>query len=591
MIKRIKSSQTLISLIILFILVSGSFLLKLTTVNVGAETVNYPNFHHFPDETGNLWKALRIGEGKVIIGYISSLFYYFLFLFYSLVFVILKVSGTVASLGDFQEFAIIHTDKLLFAGRLLVSFIGSLTVGLVYWIGERIYSRKVGLISALFLFFSLGHFVKSTELRIDILLTFFYVLSAYLLYLILKNPEKIRYSLISGLTVGIAASFKINGLIAVLTFGILFLILFIRQDIPRIQIIKSAALFFIALCLTFAVFNFPSLSSPAFKAYSNALSSARFGSLCYQTPYSHSFLFYITRILPRMVSWPLILGFFFSSLAVPFLRAKDKTLIILLLFMFYSYLAIAGWYTRASWRDILPVIPIIYLVFSFFLASTIHKKKSLLLSGIVIAMLFFPVFNMYSHIELLQKVDTREQAKTWIEANIPGGTSLSIQNYGPPLTRNRESMYRYWDKEGERIKYHLKNYNDLALSYDIHLFSKWIDPYTRKDDRHFEESFLHYLGDNKIKYLILSSRSYSRWFSPAADVHMEENAALNVRQYYQIIEKKLDLIEEFIPDRKRMPGPVIKIYLVPDNIESFDSSRTFEPHLKTGDGTIGYYWH
>jgi hypothetical protein len=591
MIKKIRTSRKCSSFLILLFLAGGSFLLRFTIINIGTESANYPNFHHFPDETGNIWKALRIGEGNIIIGYVSSLFYYILFLYYAFVFIILKISGTVASLGDFQEFAVIHTDKLLLAGRLFVSFIGSITVGLVYWIGEKIFSRKAGIIAALFLFFSLGHFVKSAELRVDIVLTLFYVLAAYLLYLILKNPEKIRYSMIGGLTIGIAASLKINGLIAAITFGVLFLILFFRKDIPKIQVIKAAALFSIALCLTFAAFNFPSLISPAFLSYTDALSSARFGSLCYQTPYSHSFLFYITKILPRMVSWPLIIGFFLSSLAVLFVRSKDKTYIILLLFLFYSYLFIAGFYTRASWRDILPIIPVICVVIASMLVFAQDKKNLFPLGGIVLVLLVLPVFNMYSHIKLLHKTDTREQAKIWIEENIPGGASISIQNYGPPLIRNEESMYRYWDKEGERIKYHMKNYDDQSLSYNIYLFSKWIDPYLNKDDVRFREELLQYLRENKISHIILSSRSYSRWFSPAADVHMGESTVLNVREYYQIIEEKLDLVQEFIPDTKSTPGPVIKIYKVPASIESFNSNKIFEPHTKSGDGTAGYYWH
>lgn len=81
--------------------------------------------------------------------------------------------------------------EIFLVGRFTTALYGLGTVLLVYFIGERMYSKKVGFLSSLFLAFTLLHVRYSRLIRPDVPMTFFITLSFLCTYLIYER-DKIR---------------------------------------------------------------------------------------------------------------------------------------------------------------------------------------------------------------------------------------------------------------------------------------------------------------------------------------------------------------------------------------------------------------
>ena len=98
-------------------------------------------------------------------------------------------------LGWFHSITYITTTGVFLVGRLVTALLGTGTVLLVYLIGARMYSRKIGLVSALFLGFSFLHIFNSRIIKPDVLMVFFGCLSFLFAYLIYERGKAVDYIL------------------------------------------------------------------------------------------------------------------------------------------------------------------------------------------------------------------------------------------------------------------------------------------------------------------------------------------------------------------------------------------------------------
>lgn len=98
---------------------------------------------------------------------------------------------------------------LFYLGRSLSLFFGLLSVGMVYAIGRRWFSRKIALWSALFLAISPLHVDRSQIFNVDVIVTF-WVLSAFYWAMRWKEENRLGYLLGSAAAAGLAMATKYN---------------------------------------------------------------------------------------------------------------------------------------------------------------------------------------------------------------------------------------------------------------------------------------------------------------------------------------------------------------------------------------------
>ncbi|MBN18394.1 MAG: hypothetical protein CL758_02785 [Chloroflexi bacterium] len=120
---------------------------------------------------------------------------------------------------------------LRITGRLISSISDTITIGLIYLIGRKLYSNKVGLLSSSLLAISVLHIQLSHFYTVDTILTLFSTLSVYL---ILCNTQHIskKYSALIGIATAVAIATKISliPIVGIYFFGHLFFICGILQN-------------------------------------------------------------------------------------------------------------------------------------------------------------------------------------------------------------------------------------------------------------------------------------------------------------------------------------------------------------------------
>ena len=125
-------------------------------------------------------------------------------------------------------------DNTLFdlrlTGRIISAISDTLTIGVIFLIGRKLYSYRIGLLASAFLACSVLHIQLSHFYTVDTILTLFSTLS---IYFIIRNTEHISkiYSILTGIFTALAIATKISLLpiLGIYFFGHLFYIFGILQ--------------------------------------------------------------------------------------------------------------------------------------------------------------------------------------------------------------------------------------------------------------------------------------------------------------------------------------------------------------------------
>ncbi|MBU0957629.1 MAG: glycosyltransferase family 39 protein [Nanoarchaeota archaeon] len=108
----------------------------------------------------------------------------------------------------------------MFSSRFLSFFYGSITIILIYLISSKVFSRRVGILSAFVMAISYYH-IRFTLMEMDVALIFFMLLAAYSFIL---SMEKGKFPYLAAIAIGVAALIKTLSLFFVPAFIIGFFI-------------------------------------------------------------------------------------------------------------------------------------------------------------------------------------------------------------------------------------------------------------------------------------------------------------------------------------------------------------------------------
>ncbi|OGE70974.1 hypothetical protein A2617_01160 [Candidatus Daviesbacteria bacterium RIFOXYD1_FULL_41_10] len=416
-------------------------------------------FHLHPDE-----RMITMVAGKISFLDLNPHF----FAYGSLPLYLLKTTGTF--LGIFNpEFA--YYAKINLAGRALSTLFDIGTLIVLYFLAKKVFDQKVALLSAFFYGVAVLPIQLSHFYAVDTSLTFFIMLTLFLLVRHLENPKSQNILFVS-VSFGLALATKTSAILLAVPIGMTILLKFSPRRIPLILLIPPITLIVFFIFEPFAFLDFKNF-------WLQTMQQQQMTRDAFTFPYTLQYVDIIPYLyeLKNIFLWGLgpalaVLSFAgvilvtFQALAKIKLASQDSTLQgynIILLSFFWIYLGVTGSFAVGWMRYMLPLYPLLCLFAAFFFNSLITKiKKYLNFNTFLNYTLYAILYTLLliwplAFVQIYSEPNTRVQATTWINQNILPGQTLAIEHWddGLPLLN-------------------MQNYRILTLPlYDFDTVQKW----------------------------------------------------------------------------------------------------------------------
>jgi 4-amino-4-deoxy-L-arabinose transferase-like glycosyltransferase len=531
-----------------------------------------PGVYH-PDEERIVHHALAFGMGDLNPHYFNypSLSMYFLFFEYGAFYALGRLFGLFAGVPDFQGMFFRDPTAFYLIGRATNAVWGTASVLFVYLLGKKAYNGFAGLAAAGMLAITYLHSESSHYISTDILLTFF-IAAAFLPLLEILRRGETRDYLWAGILAGLGAASKYNA-------ATLALPIFLAHwwspasPPPRIARLRDGKLWLAAGCMLFAFF----VGSPyCFLDFSKFWADFRFISEhmqkgVYSTGGGRHWIDYLMLFIrDRMVAAPAkwnTLGLIYLGGAVWALIAGRKKEWLLLTYPLLYFLMIGSW-GKSNARYLIPVFPTLAVLSGGALSALWNRpshrlfiRVTLPAAGLFLAVI--PIRNIVLNDAMLSRTDTREEARGWIEVNIPAGSKIAIEWDNNATVQLRETSSAIEEKvrayrEGRASTIHHPA-EQMAEVHRMRLMAGVGGGYEIVRIGEVEGLTLsprgYDLAELKVKgveYLVVSSEVYS-WFRGGGG-----------REKYPVHAKFYDNLSRMPPlkvfEPTHQPGPVIKIY-------------------------------
>ncbi len=600
-------------LFVILVLFIGAFAIRSIGIDWGLPSQQFPHSQFNQDETAELFGSLQLSEGIYQMGLLSyqPFFYYFSFIFFLLYFLFGLLTGQFTSLADFQLQYGLDLSQFFVVGRFFMVAVGAATVVLTYLVGKTLFGKRVGITAALFLLISFGHTIYSKIFLLDSFLPFMFLL-AFFLIIRLKDakPGKLRPYVLAGLAVAATATTKKTGFAMVVPF---LLVPIIEGWVPlkwppKLSGIDRRYPFGITIMLAALI----ALIGPYFvflQAYKASIQSAaqglvndvarRFGASIITgntyalSPYKWSLPWHLVSTLPNEMGITVyamaLLGFVLMAF-----DKEHRRVIIYLLITLAAFLIPIGVMVRAPWRDMLPVLPLLAISAGYGMVTLAgylsrrfpekDRKRSfrIVMTALILLVVIPPFVNLVRQQLLTLNTDTRDLAKEWIENNLPPDSQIAMEPFGPGI------LDIAYDDEISSSRQQAEESKPLQTMprYDIEMVVDGTGSVLPPAD------VIPFLTEEGFDYVVVNSAFYGRFYNGAMDIHLPD-LSQDGRHMHDVIESNLEFVVQFIPDWEKIPGPVIKIYHVPETLRaelSFvgDSFDPF-PGMERPASAVGYY--
>jgi hypothetical protein len=408
-----------------------------------------------------------------------SLYPYLLFIWEGLFFVAGRIGGYFDSLLAFQQRLILDPSAHFLVGRSL-SLVGStLTVVAAYLLGRRLFDRSTGLIAAAALAVAPIAVRDAHYMKVDAIAALSLASALVALARLVADSEAAahrRYWIIAGLLTGIAVS--TDYLASFLGFTMAAVIL---VDVRRtgswpatsrlaLWAVGGALVGFLAGSPTLP-FNLPRVVTDV-RAGSDAAAAVLQGSL-------PGVFVHAKTLLSDAMGWPIGLA---AVAGVIWMLASDWRRGIVLVSILGPLIVFAAT-TVSSSRHVNVVLPLMAVAAGFTLAQIVRRVENPTRLALLLTLPFIPgLVGSFAWDLFLRQPDTRTLAAEFIESNIPAGSSVLVQPYGPPLTQSREGLL-------ESLRVNLGKEANAPIRFQLML---GVSPYPQPSFR------LIYLGDGAL---------------------------------------------------------------------------------------------
>jgi hypothetical protein len=587
--------QELNYLVLLFL---AAFLIRVVAIDWGLPSQNYPYAAFQADEPIILHSSLAIGRGEYNLFLRNYPFFYYLsFLVFSFYYLIGLLTGAFTNLADFKAQYVQDISQFLLVGRYFIVVMASLIVVMTYFLGRRMFGRQVGVIASIFMLFSFGHVLYSQVFRLDSFLPFLFLLSLYWMMGLENNAEsRLRPFVIGAILLACTVATKLTAWALIVPF---FLIPFIVDGrfSWRIQRWPHQFVFSLVVLLgAYIAMIAPTLVEIQSVLAENSVTISQSDSTAHLAPYQHSLFWHALHILPRQLSLPVYFLALAGLLFMIFDR-QNRLAVYFLLATLVAYLIPVGYSARTTWRDMLPMLPLLSISAAYALNLMIDavlvkrlNRPELKIWATAVAvtlLLIIPVANIVQYKYLMRQQDTRDIAREWIHDNIPPQSKIAVESYGPGIVdeghRQRVSAHiAQLGQVEQRDRLRAPTYRVYLLDWDLRVAQDELEP----------DKLVPYLLRHEIQYVVVSSGFYGRFYNEAVDLHYPDRGRKG-REFHDVIASNLQLVQQIIPDPRYRPGPVIKIYKVPVGISEPVISRenSFDPfpEMLHAASVVGYY--
>lgn len=438
-------------------------------------------FH--PDEPAVIGVALRIiksGDLNPHFFHYPSLVFYVQTLAYVVYYGAGQLTGTFSTPADLAGLSslilgvtIAPDPAIVMIGRLVTVALGVGLVLLVYLIGRRLTGDwLVGAVAALSAAVSPTLIYNSRIVTPDMFVTFFALLTLHYGVLILREGRTRHYVAI-GVAIGLTAASKYNGAIVGLILPVAH---FLRAGWSgwrdkRLYLPALVSGLVFLLTTPYAVLDYP--------AFSEAL---RFDAAHYAAGHSGmegdtvrwyvTFLWSTTTLVPLLALIQIVRG----------VLLRSKATLLLASFPVIYFIFISRFIVRND-RTILPILPFIFLLAAILLVETGRatrhmrddRRRVVTTALILLTALLIALPAGMSAAENVRRAGERTapSAAAWIAANVPPGSRIALESYGPYIN---------------------------PAAFDLQVFEQIID---NSPNWYVEQGF---------DYLVLSQGRYGRYF-------------------------------------------------------------------------------
>lgn len=577
MFKRIKTTN-----VILVLILSAGCFLRVLGCDFGTPFM----FH--PDEGFEIHRALQLGSGSFDFERTGKgVYFYFLFIEYSIYFIFAYLTGAVSGAKDFAVEFISDPSVFLLLGRLTTALIATATIYLVYRIGSINNQPITGLIAAAILASNPMHVEHSHYVTVDILLTFFCVLFFVKASRLNKDSGIASYSIL-GAIIGFAAATKMPGLILVLPF------IFIHQHINRSTLVAVITNLFdkrllisgLVFLLVFSILNPGAVLN--FDIYLAKIADILLGSEFTDisqtnqnklnpmatisnevdngadTDSGNNFFLYYLNVLQTTVSLPILI---ISVLGVLTSLIKRQPIFIFMssfAIIFYLVLGSTAVEYLVYPRYVLPMLPFISLVaglfiytgIDWFLSKTNLSRSNygsiLVISLSTIFVIFIPTRESVATAVEFTQTDTRQLAHEWFIKSEKQGVTVYIEG-STARANNHTVPLRMEKSQLTEVINSFKSNNEKGKAFYFTL------------ERDYVESERFHLVF--YKYLTIPTEVLNNNAQPGYLVIRPK--ALRTRAGPEIVNAFIDQLNKadhisltvsFLPEKGHLKGPDILIY-------------------------------
>lgn len=434
--------------------------------------------------------------------------------------------------------------------RLNGALFGTATVALLVPLGALLFSRRAGLLAGLLLAVAFIHVRDSHYGVNDVPGTFLLTLSLYAAARALGGAER-RWLLLAGLAGGLATSTKYNMgffFVPILAVGLLR---WRRTKAGRTGLLLTLVLAGGAgaagyLAGTpFTLFDFPRFWAD-FQVQYGYGNQRWLGQPLAPVP-----LLYLTSLLQGFGALPLAAGLIGLAQA---LRRQRAAAILLLAFPLV-YLAFLVPKQLFFPRFVIPLLPNLCLLAAYGLPAVGARLKTRAALGLLVGLTVAqPLALSLVHNRLLFQADTRVLANEWIQANLPRGSRLKIEDYS------------------------LRDLSTQARTYTPNTADLKIERFEGSP----EAEQARYFAERNVQYVVTSSFTYERYLLDPPLPGQQESGA-RYQRLHRSLEQRTELVARFSPgfgnaelpyrlddvltpfwsiEQYERPGPTIRIYLV-----------------------------
>jgi hypothetical protein len=397
-----------------------------------------------------------------------SLVIYLQFLGQACRFGLLRVTGAIHSAVEYYALYLMDPSPFFVTARAITTALGVLTLLPAWALARRVAGVRAAVITVLLLAIQPTLIAKSQVVEVDIPLTFFITWGLWLAVDLRQNPTA-RSAALMGLAAGLAASSKYTGLILVAPALLAIWRSHPAGEAPRRPTPARASSKRPRRPGPARAHPEPAARRPAPRARRLVLAVSFAGSLTaallLTSPYlaldfrsvlvdlraegqhmalghfglagGPAGLAYARDWFVSVMGWPLGIASL-AGLALGAARRQPWALILAAFFLPYA-LIVGSWQMMAD-RYVVPLIPIGMVTATALLDAALAATPALrtrwraaLAATAGVALMAGPLVAMLPARFATLRPDTRTLAKRWIEGNLPPGSMLVCEEYGPDL--------------------------------------------------------------------------------------------------------------------------------------------------------------